>query len=167
MRPIALIKLTVAREFGVTVKDLESDRRQAEVVVPRHVAMYLCRHLTVQSVTAIGNAFGRRDHSTVTQALKSLEGRFQADPTLLDTVTAIKEELTPQLLTQATIDRAALRFSGHLLLTRDSLQDRFDRTFNRLNYHAEHRPFALLEGLEMVLHRLDQSTASNSKAAAE
>ena len=42
-------------------------RRQAPpvIVLPRHIAMYLCRELTDQSLPKIGAKFGGRDHSTV------------------------------------------------------------------------------------------------------
>ena len=63
------IQRIVAERVGVTVLDLISDRRGRAFARPRQIAMWLCRHMTTSGITAIGRAFGDRDHSTVLHAL--------------------------------------------------------------------------------------------------
>ena len=66
---IAEIKLAVAERFGLTVRDLESDRRARYVARPRQLAMFLARTMTHHSLPVIGRAFGGRDHTTVMHAI--------------------------------------------------------------------------------------------------
>ena len=73
---IARIKAAVAEEYGVSVLDLESDRRSAEVARPRQAGMWLCRRLTGASLPRIGRAFGDRDHTTVLHANRAVEARL-------------------------------------------------------------------------------------------
>jgi hypothetical protein len=58
----------VAERWRVTVIDLRSDRRNWGIIVPRHVAVMLCKTLTKSSYPTIGRAFGGRDHTTMLHA---------------------------------------------------------------------------------------------------
>jgi hypothetical protein len=62
---ISEIQLGVCKHFGVRLNDLLSERRTMDIVLPRQVAMYLCKRLTPRSFPEIGRRFGNRDHSTV------------------------------------------------------------------------------------------------------
>ncbi len=77
-----LIQKVVAESFGVKISDLKSKRRTKAVVLPRQVAMYLCRTLANSSLPEIGNFFGNRDHSTVIHACKVTEEKKEKDPDL-------------------------------------------------------------------------------------
>jgi chromosomal replication initiator protein len=61
---------------------LKSKRRTKAVVVPRQVAMYLCRNLANSSLPEIGNFFGGKDHSTVIHAIKVIEEKKEKDADL-------------------------------------------------------------------------------------
>lgn len=63
----------VSRHYGVSVIDLVSARRTAQVVLPRQVAMYLACTLTVLSLPQIGRAIGGRDHTTVLHGRRKIE----------------------------------------------------------------------------------------------
>ena len=69
---VAHIVKTVAEEFDVTPLDIYSDRRTASIIMPRHIAMYLSRHLTTESLPSIGRRFGR-DHTTAIAAIKKID----------------------------------------------------------------------------------------------
>lgn len=69
------IQSCVSSWFGIPVYEMLSDSREAERVLPRHVAMYLTRHLTPLSLPAIGRAFNR-DHTTVIHALRCIDRRI-------------------------------------------------------------------------------------------
>lgn len=68
--------------FGVARRDLLSKRRDALVVVPRHIGMYLCRMLTLHSLPEISRLFGGRDHSTALNAIRKITVRRERDPIL-------------------------------------------------------------------------------------
>jgi chromosomal replication initiator protein len=62
---VDFIQRCVAEEFGVSLQDLKTRRRNKTIVLPRQVAMYLSRELTDLSLPEIGNSFGGKDHTTV------------------------------------------------------------------------------------------------------
>ena len=62
----------VASFFGTTRQDLCSRSRRRAVLVPRQLAMYLCRRYTDASLSEIGRALGR-DHPAVKNALDAVE----------------------------------------------------------------------------------------------
>jgi chromosomal replication initiator protein len=74
------IQKVVAESFGIKVADLKSKRRTKTVILPRQLAMYLCRHLANSSLPEIGRAFGGKDHSTVIHACKVVEEKKEKDP---------------------------------------------------------------------------------------
>ena len=67
------IKRAVCAQFGVTRAEIESARRETRLVVPRHFAMALARHVTARSLPFIGRHFGGRDHSTVMHAVRKMQ----------------------------------------------------------------------------------------------
>lgn len=66
------IQKTVADYYKIKVADMFSKRRQANIVLPRQVAMYLAKELTDKSYVEIGELFGGRDHTTVLHAVNKI-----------------------------------------------------------------------------------------------
>lgn len=66
------IQKTVADYYKIKVADMFSKRRQAQIVLPRQVAMYLAKELTEKSYVEIGELFGGRDHTTVLHAVNKI-----------------------------------------------------------------------------------------------
>jgi hypothetical protein len=66
------VRAAVCRVFGISKIDITSDRRMREIVIPRQIAMALCKRLTGASLPAIGRAFGGRDHTTVLHAVRKM-----------------------------------------------------------------------------------------------
>ncbi len=77
-----LVQKIVAESYGIKISDLKSKRRTKTVVLPRQVAMYLCRNLANASLPEIGNFFGGKDHSTVIHAIKVIEEKKGKDADL-------------------------------------------------------------------------------------
>ncbi|MBR1544457.1 MAG: chromosomal replication initiator protein DnaA [Alphaproteobacteria bacterium] len=76
------IKKAVAEKWGVTVSDIDSERKQKDIVIPRQVAMYIAKNLTSKSLPEIGKSFGGRDHATVIYAVKKVKELMVANPRL-------------------------------------------------------------------------------------
>jgi chromosomal replication initiator protein len=76
---IEQIQRCVADHYDVRLADMTSKRRPANIAFPRQVAMYLARELTKNSLDAIGEAFGGRDHGTVLHAHRLVKLRMQED----------------------------------------------------------------------------------------
>jgi hypothetical protein len=83
------VQRAVCAYFKTTLIDLKSTRRQAEPVFYRHVAMYLCKILTPQSLPAIGRAFGGRDHTTIRHAMMRIERLREQDAVVNEMVRTI------------------------------------------------------------------------------
>ncbi|QIB35010.1 chromosomal replication initiator protein DnaA [Ancylobacter pratisalsi] len=80
----------VAKHYNVTRADILSQRRTANVVKPRQIAMYLAKMLTLRSLPEIGRRFGGRDHTTVLHAVRKIEGLVGNDRAIADEVEALK-----------------------------------------------------------------------------
>jgi chromosomal replication initiator protein len=89
---IADIQRVTARHFGLTRNELLSDRRLAQEVLARHVAMYLSRILTRRSYPFIGRWFNR-DHSVPMFAFKKITRLIQECSDIAEHVQKITEAL--------------------------------------------------------------------------
>ena len=74
---VEYIQEVVSKYFDVTIEDLKGSRRSSDVVFPRQVAMYLCKNVAQVSFPKIGQAFGKRDHSTVMHACDKIENELK------------------------------------------------------------------------------------------
>lgn len=84
------IQDAVAEHYGVCVSDMLAHRRTVDIVMPRHVAMYLTKKLTHRSLPEIGRLFGRRDHTTVLHACRKVEALCETDGVLFGAITQIR-----------------------------------------------------------------------------
>lgn len=88
------IQQAVCDYFGLTVEDLVSRSRMRRESRPRMIAMYLTRNRLGASLQAIGDAFGGRDHATVSNALEVVAGLVASDePTTVRAITCIEQRL--------------------------------------------------------------------------
>jgi chromosomal replication initiator protein len=91
--PMDRIVNRVSHAFGVRPRDMLGSGRQRDVMVPRHVAMYLSRLVAKVPLTRIGAHFGGRDHTTVMHALRKMEETIKDDAKLAVTVRELQAEL--------------------------------------------------------------------------
>lgn len=87
------IAALAARHFSLRVAELRSPSRRQGVVKARGVAMHLARQLTYESLHAIGEYFGGRDHTTVLHACRKIEHSLTSDPTIHEAVRSLEREL--------------------------------------------------------------------------
>ena len=88
-----LIQEAVARHYAISIDELVGEKRTKRIVVPRQVAMYLCRELTDASLPAIGRAFGGRDHTTVLYAVQKISGLLTDGGDVYESVQALTQSL--------------------------------------------------------------------------
>lgn len=69
---LADIERAVCTAFGIESGSLQSAKRSRHVNQPRMLAMFLARKHTSSALTEIGGYFGRRSHSTVITAQKTV-----------------------------------------------------------------------------------------------
>jgi chromosomal replication initiator protein len=83
---VDFIQRAVAEEFGVSLQDLKTKRRNKTIVLPRQIAMYLSRELTDLSLPEIGRFFGGKDHTTVLHSYNKIQGQLSKDEELKERV---------------------------------------------------------------------------------
>jgi len=91
---ISLIQSIVAKSFNLTKMDILSQRRTQNVVLPRQIAMYLVKNMTLRSYPEIGRRFGGRDHTTAIHAVHKISARCVSDPEFAGRINALKAEIS-------------------------------------------------------------------------
>src|SRR5437660_4816173 len=76
---IEVIQKRVAEHFDIRLADMSSKRRPENIAFPRQIAMFLSRQMTEGSRSAMGEAFGGRDHGTVLHACPLVKDRIEID----------------------------------------------------------------------------------------
>lgn len=90
---IDVIQKKVAEHFDIRLADMTSKRRPENIAFPRQVAMFLARSLTENSLSAIGEAFGGRDHGTVLHACRQVKDRMEVDAAVREAVRHLERKL--------------------------------------------------------------------------
>ena len=90
-----LILEVVSEHFSVSIADLKSGKRNANIANSRQIAMYLCRTMTDTPLKSIGIMLGGRDHSTVNHGVDKIARDVEKDETLRNTIEIIQKKISP------------------------------------------------------------------------
>ncbi len=85
----------VADHFGISTADIISKKKDAEIVLPRQVVMYLAKEMTQTPLKNIGQFLGGRDHTTVLHGKRKIEEQLSSDDALRSSLEALRKKLTP------------------------------------------------------------------------
>ena len=91
---IQSIQRIVAEYFQISVEDIRSKKRNANISNPRQIAMYLCRCMTEESFPRIGIEFGGKDHSTVMHSVEKIEKEIKANKDLANQIEKLKKDIS-------------------------------------------------------------------------
>ena len=72
---------------------MRSDKKFKEISLARQIAMYLMKSTTDKSLKDIGLFLERKDHTTVTHAIKKIESICEADDEFKLTMQQLEEEI--------------------------------------------------------------------------
>ena len=86
----------VAEHFNVSTADLCGNKRSSKIVMPRQVAMYLCREILAIPLKNVGQYLGNRDHTTVMHGVEKIEKELQTNEQLQNTIDTLKKKINPQ-----------------------------------------------------------------------
>ncbi len=70
----------VCNYYQLDVDVIQTKSRKREIVQARQAAMYFCKNLTTSSLSVIGIQIGKRDHSTVLHACKTVKNMMETSP---------------------------------------------------------------------------------------
>lgn len=82
----------IARQFKVSVRDMQSRSRKKTIAFPRQVSMYLARKYTEQGLAEIGKAFNR-DHSTVLHSVRVISDAISRNGSIRGQVELLAKKL--------------------------------------------------------------------------
>jgi hypothetical protein len=71
--PVKELLMIAAEVSGVSIRDLQSERRSNEIVRPRQTFCWLARQFSLASFPQIGRLLGGRDHTTALYAFLRVE----------------------------------------------------------------------------------------------
>ena len=88
------IKTIVSDYYSISVTQLESKQRTANIAIARHIAMWLCRNLIKDvSLVQIGEAFGGKDHTTVINAIEKVDNLLKENSDYIIVINELKNLL--------------------------------------------------------------------------
>lgn len=87
------IQQEVCTAFAVSPEAMAGARKSRPLVIARQVGMYLSRKLTESTYSAVGEAFGGRDHSTVIYACRKVRAEMRRNRTFADRIVEIEKKL--------------------------------------------------------------------------
>ena len=90
--PDIIIK-EVSTHFSVKISDLKAKRRIKSIIVPRQIAIYLCRKLTNASLVSIGEKFGGKDHATIIHSIRKIEDEMKVKKELRELVEKLEDKI--------------------------------------------------------------------------
>ena len=84
----------VAAVMQIKEKDIVGKSRSMEIALARQISMYVSKKLINTSLANIGKQIGKRDHSTVIHACKTIENKIKEDNSIRELINKIEENLT-------------------------------------------------------------------------
>jgi len=87
------IKKAVCKQYGIKMSEMESSKRNANIALPRQIAMYITREMTDYSLPKIGQVFGGKHYTTVLHACNKIEDEIAIDKNLKEIINKIMEEI--------------------------------------------------------------------------
>lgn len=87
------IQKAVEEEYGVDHADLVGSKRNKELMEPRHVAIWLTRELTDDTLADIGKKFGGRTHATIKHSIGVIDEMSKTNRVLHDRLERIKDSI--------------------------------------------------------------------------
>ena len=84
----------VCQYYSLPLEAINSKSRERKIAEARQVAMYLARTHTNTSLSVIGQTMGKRDHTTVLYACKTVQGQMDVDANFRERINILEKQLT-------------------------------------------------------------------------
>ena len=91
---IDAIQKAVSDQFGLRIPEIKAKNNSRQIVFPRQIAMYLCKHLTEASLPEIGRQFGGKHHTTVLHSIEKINIQRKDDKDLNRMLNKLTEQLS-------------------------------------------------------------------------
>ncbi len=84
---------TVAKYYDLSVAQITGKIKTANIMLPRHIAIYLIRDMLDMPLKKIGKVFSNRDHSTIMHSVDKIQEMLKTDKQLQEAINDIKSRL--------------------------------------------------------------------------
>ena len=88
-----MILRVVSEHYDVRVNNIVSRKKNASLVVPRQIIMYICREYTDATLENIAKLLGKKDHSTVMYGVDKIRNEISSNGELRGNVEVILKKL--------------------------------------------------------------------------
>jgi len=133
----------ICRHFGTTIKAIHSKSHAEESTLPRCAAMLLCREVLAYKYYRIQEAYNKRSHATISNALKTARNMIATDLIFRACYNVAHREAM-ELLPQLT--KAKQRYNLHYRLRE-----------KKVNIITKHKTVSILPDQEAVIRELQLS----------
>ena len=86
----SLILKGISEYYNIDSDDITSKKRNAEIVLPRQIFMYLCRETTDTTLQGVAALLDKKDHSTVLYGYNKISKEININTELKESIEAIK-----------------------------------------------------------------------------
>lgn len=90
---IDIIQSLICNYFNIPIHHIQSPSRKRDIVQTRQLIMYFSKKYTTSSLSLIGNKIGKRDHTTVLHACKTIQNLSETDKNIKYHIEKIKEKI--------------------------------------------------------------------------
>ena len=88
-----MILRVVCEHYDVRVSNIVSRKKNASLVIPRQIIMYICREYTDATLENIARLLGKKDHSTVMYGVQKISNEMSVNSELRGNVEVILKKL--------------------------------------------------------------------------
>ena len=88
-----LILESISDYYHIESEDIISKKRNAEIVLPRQIFMYLCREMTDITLQGIAVLLDKKDHSTIVHGIRKITDEVCVNDELKESIEAIKNKI--------------------------------------------------------------------------
>ena len=83
-----------AEYFNVTDYDIKGKSRNKNIILARHISIFLASKLTSYSLSEIGKSMNGKDHTTIMHSVDRIKSLLETDESIKTAVSAIESDLT-------------------------------------------------------------------------
>lgn len=83
----------VAKYYGISKNDILGKSRNKEIILARHISMWLIRNVLNKTYKEIGQYFKGKDHSTVLAAVEKIDYQIKINQTVKDALKVIRSKI--------------------------------------------------------------------------
>ncbi len=83
----------IAKYYKLSKSEIQGKSRKKEIVLARHISMWMIRNITNLTYKEIGKIFKDRDHSTVMSSIEKIDYQLKVNEVVKDALKNIKEKI--------------------------------------------------------------------------